>query len=42
MAQYDDEIEGLKAFAKVNARAKKQGLSLDFVMAEDFVIPEVK
>ncbi len=38
MSQYDDEIEGLKAFAKVNARAKKQGLSLDFVMAEDFVM----
>ncbi|MGV2831950.1 hypothetical protein [Myxosarcina sp. GI1(2024)] len=36
MAQYDDEIEGLKAFAKVNARAKRQGLSLDFVMAKDF------
>ena len=32
MAQYSDEIEGLKAFAQVNARAKKQGLSLDFVI----------
>lgn len=38
MSQYDDEIEGLKAFAKVNARAKRQGLSLDFVMDENFVI----
>ena len=34
MAQYDDEIEGLKEFAQVNARAKRQGLSLDFVTAE--------
>ena len=40
MAEYDDEIEGLKAFSEVNVRAKRQGRDLSFVMRDNFTTLE--
>ncbi len=42
MAEYDDEIEGLKAFAEVNVKAKRQGSDLNFVMDNNFTTIEAK
>ena len=42
MAEYDSEIEGLKAFAKVNVQAKRQGRDLSFVMRDNFTTIEAK
>lgn len=41
MGEYDDEIEGLQAFAEVNVRAKRQGQDLHFVMRDDFTTIDV-
>ena len=38
MSRYDDEIEGLKAFAKVNVRAKKMGISVDALVEQELAV----